>query len=183
MHQFETENGPFALKNFFGKTINIIFMYLLDPFIVEKFALWPKQEFFRKSNSIFLIYQLSSFCILFCEIWRKSLEHLLKKIKFCKTDQERFICYLTAPCKGWNSSQTSDIFWLKRGFVLKKIWKSTEMSVSSKKLKTNWKLKLLYTFPQRPLGVLQCWFPIPEEELSGVWTNSVSYEHFLKYSN
>ena len=116
-------------------------------------TLWPKQEFFRKSNSIFLIYQLSSFCILFCEIWRKSLEHLSKKINFVKLTKKDlldfFICYLTAPCKGWNSSQTSDIFWLKKGFVLKKFENLLKcLTVSSKKLKTNWKPKLLYTFPQ-----------------------------------
>ena len=35
MHYFWAQNGPFALKNFFGNTIDIIFMFLLTPFIVQ----------------------------------------------------------------------------------------------------------------------------------------------------
>ena len=36
-NQFWTQNGALVLKNFLGKTIDIIFMYLLAPFIVEDF--------------------------------------------------------------------------------------------------------------------------------------------------
>ena len=37
-HHFQAQNGPLAQNNiFFGKTINIIFMYLFAPFIMQIF--------------------------------------------------------------------------------------------------------------------------------------------------
>ena len=37
MHHFWTQNGPFAPNNFFLKIINIVLIYWLAPFIVQKF--------------------------------------------------------------------------------------------------------------------------------------------------
>ena len=37
MHRFWVKNSPLALKNVFGKAVNIIFMYLWAPLIVQYF--------------------------------------------------------------------------------------------------------------------------------------------------
>ena len=81
MHHFWTQSCPFGPNKFyFGKSNDVIFMYLLAPFIVQnlkkvlrvdavmtirhfwvEMANWPKQDIYRKSNNIFLIYVLPSF--------------------------------------------------------------------------------------------------------------------------
>ena len=37
MQHFWVQNGPFAPNKFFSKIINIILIYLVAPFIVQKF--------------------------------------------------------------------------------------------------------------------------------------------------
>ena len=54
MHHFWAHNGPFTRNNFFLENIiNIIFIYLLVPFIVQnlgpKWPIWSNESFFRKS--------------------------------------------------------------------------------------------------------------------------------------
>ena len=46
MHHFWAQNGPFAPNKTFWEIINIIFIYLLAPFIVQNFKkiLTPDQE-------------------------------------------------------------------------------------------------------------------------------------------